>query len=303
MNKFNTSFNNILSAKLNGENINHIKTDDGIAIKLAKNFNGYNSLIINTNYGIIFLSKDFKELKKIARLKNYNGTTIKEASKKVNKNFKSIKALIAKLNKNINLIDTRGIQVSSNLIDVRSNKIDMRSNKKYISYIDGKIIESSYSHEDNISNYLSKFKNQIAEDIINRNLDMDNYIYSYASINKINNKLIINEYRNTSFNVIASKLNEVYPSNGITAGLRNVIGTVNASSVTLRTIVEAAIRCQATAVVIAHNHPKGFAIPSEADLAATHEIEKHLKAIGVDLKDHIFVAANDYVSLAQSEML
>ena len=142
MNKFNTSFNNILSAKLNGENINHIKTDDGIAIKLAKNFNGYNSLIINTNYGIIFLSKDFKELKKIARLKNYNGTTIKEASKKVNKNFKSIKALIAKLNKNINLIDTRGIQVSSNLIDVRSNKIDMRNNNKYISYIDGKIIES-----------------------------------------------------------------------------------------------------------------------------------------------------------------
>ena len=88
----------------------------------------------------------------------------------------------------------------------------MRSNKKYISYIDGKIIESSYSHKDNISNYLSKFKNQIAEDIINQNLDMDNYIYSYASINKINNKLIINEYRNTSFNVIASKLSETYPN-------------------------------------------------------------------------------------------
>ena len=212
MNKFNTSFNNILSAKLNGENINHIKTTDGIAIKLAKNFNGYNSLIINTNYGIIFLSKDFKELKKIARFKNYNGTTTKEASKKVNRNFGSIKSLINKLNKNVNLIDTREVIASSNLIDTRSNKIDMRSNKKYISYIDGKIIESSYSHEDNISNYLSKFKNQIAEDIINRNLDMDNYIYSYASINKINNKLIINEYRNTSFNIIASKLSETYPN-------------------------------------------------------------------------------------------
>ena len=212
MNKFNASFNNILSAKLNGENINHIKTDDGIAIKLAKNFNGYNSLIINTNYGIIFLSKDFKELKKIARLKNYNGTTIKEASKKVNKNFKSIKALIVKLNKNVNLIDTRGIQVSSNLIDVRSNKIDMRNNNKYISYIDGKIIESAHSYKDNILSYLLKFKNQIAEDIINEELDMNNYIYSYASINKINDKLIINEYKNTSFNVVASKLNEVYPN-------------------------------------------------------------------------------------------
>ena len=63
-----------------------------------------------------------------------------------------------KLNKNVNLIDTREVIASSNLIDTRSNKIDMRSNKKYISYIDGKIIESSYSHEDNISNYLSKFK-------------------------------------------------------------------------------------------------------------------------------------------------
>ncbi len=80
-------------------------------------------------------------------------------------------------------------------------------------------------------------------------------------------------------------------------------GTVNASSVTMRTIVEVAVRCQATKVVIAHNHPKGFAIPSESDVTATHAIAHQLQGIGIELKDHIIVSGNDYVSLAQSGML
>ena len=80
-------------------------------------------------------------------------------------------------------------------------------------------------------------------------------------------------------------------------------GTVNASSVTIRTIVEAAVRCQATQVVLAHNHPQGFALPSQQDIASTRAIAQHLQALGIRLTDHIIVAKDDYVSLAQSGLL
>lgn len=80
-------------------------------------------------------------------------------------------------------------------------------------------------------------------------------------------------------------------------------GTVNASSVTIRVIVEAAVRCQATQVVLAHNHPQGFALPSQQDIAATRAIAQHLRVLGIQLTDHIITAKNDYVSLAQSGIL
>ena len=91
---------------------------------------------------------------------------------------------------------------------------------------------------------------------------------------------------------------KVLSSNFISTG-----GTVNASSVTLRTIVEEAVRCGATGIVLGHNHPKGFAIPSAQDLAVTRAIAEQLRAIGVALVDHIIVSRDDFVSMADSGAL
>ena len=56
----------------------------------------------------------------------------------------------------------------------------------------------------------------------------------------------------------------------------------------------------ATQVIIAHNHPKGVALPSTADIESTNRINQALRAMGVKLLDHIIVADNDYVSLHDS---
>ena len=56
----------------------------------------------------------------------------------------------------------------------------------------------------------------------------------------------------------------------------------------------------ATAVVLAHNHPKGLAIPSREDLVLTKSIDAGLDGIGIRMLDHIIVANDDYVSLADS---
>ena len=52
--------------------------------------------------------------------------------------------------------------------------------------------------------------------------------------------------------------------------------------------------------MLAHNHPQGFALPSQNDIKTTIQIQQALKYIGVKLYDHIIVANGDYVSLAQT---
>lgn len=78
-------------------------------------------------------------------------------------------------------------------------------------------------------------------------------------------------------------------------------GSVNFSSVDRRAIIEMCLRYNATAAVIAHNHPRGTALPSREDLTTTIEVKRALDIIGVRLVDHIIVAGEDYVSLASSK--
>lgn len=77
-------------------------------------------------------------------------------------------------------------------------------------------------------------------------------------------------------------------------------GSVNFSVVDRRRIVETVLRHNATAAMIAHNHPRGYALPSPEDVTTTSEIAKMLEGIGVRLIDHIIVCPDDYISLAQS---
>lgn len=76
------------------------------------------------------------------------------------------------------------------------------------------------------------------------------------------------------------------------------IGTAVFSS---RKIIETVIKYKATTAILAHNHPGGIALPSEADIVATSGVEKALSTVGVLLLDHIIIADGDYVSLAESE--
>lgn len=75
-------------------------------------------------------------------------------------------------------------------------------------------------------------------------------------------------------------------------------GSVNAAGVSVRRFVEIAVRYATTDVIVAHNHPSGVAVPSQADIAVTDKIAAALRTVNVRLLDHIIVADNDWVSLA-----
>ena len=76
-------------------------------------------------------------------------------------------------------------------------------------------------------------------------------------------------------------------------------GTIDGASVHPREVVKLALKLNAAAMIFAHNHPSGVAEPSQADIAITGRLKSALALIDVRVLDHIIVAADDTVSLAQ----
>ncbi|MBO5906655.1 MAG: JAB domain-containing protein [Clostridia bacterium] len=68
------------------------------------------------------------------------------------------------------------------------------------------------------------------------------------------------------------------------------VGTVNASDILPRKIVEAALSRGSRKIVIAHNHPRGAAVPSEEDKTLTVGIRDLLSMVGITLEYHVVVA-------------
>ncbi len=77
-------------------------------------------------------------------------------------------------------------------------------------------------------------------------------------------------------------------------------GSVNAAEVSIRSLIEQTVRTNASSVIIAHNHPGGVALPSPEDIETTKRIIEAMRMINVHVVDHIIVADDDYVSLADS---
>ena len=79
-------------------------------------------------------------------------------------------------------------------------------------------------------------------------------------------------------------------------------GTVDGASIYPREVVRAALSINASAAILAHNHPSGIAEPSAADRNITNELRDALRLIGVRILDHIVVGA-ECVSMAHRGLM
>ena len=76
-------------------------------------------------------------------------------------------------------------------------------------------------------------------------------------------------------------------------------GTINSTQVHPREIVKAALQHNAAAVVVAHNHPSGYAEPSQDDRNITGRIHEALALVDIRLLDHMVIGGMDIVSFAE----
>ena len=87
-------------------------------------------------------------------------------------------------------------------------------------------------------------------------------------------------------------------------GVRKITeGSINAAEVTTRRITEEAMSLRASAVILAHNHVSGIAIPSQEDCSTTRYLKQVLEPIGIELLDHVVFCDDDMVSMKDSMIL
>jgi DNA repair protein RadC len=80
-------------------------------------------------------------------------------------------------------------------------------------------------------------------------------------------------------------------------------GTIDGASVYPREVVKRALRYNAAALILAHNHPSGVAEPSNADISITKRLIEALNLIEVRVLDHLVIGDGQSVSLAEKGLM
>lgn len=75
-------------------------------------------------------------------------------------------------------------------------------------------------------------------------------------------------------------------------------GTLDRVCVYPREVVRLALKHNAAAVIFAHNHPGGLALPSESDKALTRRLKQVMACIEVTLLDHLVVTGTEIWSFS-----
>jgi DNA repair protein RadC len=80
-------------------------------------------------------------------------------------------------------------------------------------------------------------------------------------------------------------------------------GTLNASAVYPREVVEKAIQKNTASLIFAHNHPSGDPTPSESDKAITEDLIYSCNLVELNVLDHIIIGSNKYFSFADEGLI
>jgi DNA repair protein RadC len=77
------------------------------------------------------------------------------------------------------------------------------------------------------------------------------------------------------------------------------VGSLNSASVRVGELFREAIRINAAAIIVAHNHPSGDPTPSPEDVSVTRQMVEAGKLLNVDVLDHLVICQARWVSLKE----
>jgi DNA repair protein RadC len=80
-------------------------------------------------------------------------------------------------------------------------------------------------------------------------------------------------------------------------------GGITGTVVDQRLIFAVALKCNATGIIICHNHPSGKLLPSEADITLTKSIGKSADLLEINLLDHLIITKNGFYSFSNEGKL
>jgi DNA repair protein RadC len=80
-------------------------------------------------------------------------------------------------------------------------------------------------------------------------------------------------------------------------------GTINQAAVYPREIIKEALKLNASAIILVHNHPSGNVSPSAADIELTNTITTVCEMVEIRVLDHIIIANNNYTSFTKAGIM
>ena len=80
-------------------------------------------------------------------------------------------------------------------------------------------------------------------------------------------------------------------------------GGITGTIIDLRVIYQVALKANASAIIIAHNHPSGNLEPSETDKKVSREVKDAGKILNITLLDHIILTTDGFHSMADDGQL
>ena len=80
-------------------------------------------------------------------------------------------------------------------------------------------------------------------------------------------------------------------------------GGISGTVVDIRIILGVALKCNASAIILVHNHPSGKLVPSEPDKVITTKLQQACNILDIGLLDHIIVSLFGYYSFADNDLL
>lgn len=80
-------------------------------------------------------------------------------------------------------------------------------------------------------------------------------------------------------------------------------GGVSGTIVDAKLVFSVALKCNASSIIIAHNHPSGGLVPSKADKLITEKLKEAGKYLDVVLLDHLIITKHDFYSFSDSGLL
>jgi len=91
--------------------------------------------------------------------------------------------------------------------------------------------------------------------------------------------------------------------NDVLAAYRAGAGGITGTVVDVRLIFQTALLCNATGLVLAHNHPSGNPQASHADIKLTQKVKGCAEFMDMRLIDHVIITASGYTSFADEGLL
>lgn len=100
------------------------------------------------------------------------------------------------------------------------------------------------------------------------------------------------DYRESFFALYLNQANRVL-------GIKKISESgISSTIVDVRIIMQTALLCNASGIILAHNHPSGNLKPSQEDLNITQKIKEASQFLNIQLLDHCILSSTAYISFA-----